>query len=361
MPSEQELIELRREKREALLARGDAYPATIRRTHEIAQARALFDRAERDGLEETRRAITIAGRVTGMRDMGRAAFVDVRDGSGALQLHLRRNVLEGEFELLPLVDLGDFVEARGRVFRTRQGEVTVAVRSWARDRKGLAPAAREVARPERRGDALPPARARPDRQRALARDRAHPRRGGGGGATVLPPPRLHGGRDARAAGSCGRGGGAPVCHAPQRARSRPGAADRPRAAPQAAADRRLRQGLRDRPGVPQRGHLAPPQPRVHAARVVRGVRRLRGRRAHGRGADPNGGTRGHPGGSRWRRASRSSTSRRRGGARPTARRCSSTRASTTPSIPRSSSCASSRATAASRSTSMPRGGRRSTR
>ena len=139
MPSEQELIELRREKREALLARGDAYPATIRRTHEIAQARALFDRAERDGLEETRRAITIAGRVTGLRDMGRAAFFDVRDGSGALQLHLRRNVLEGEFELLTLVDLGDFVEARGRVFRTRQGEVTVAVRSWRVIAKALRP------------------------------------------------------------------------------------------------------------------------------------------------------------------------------------------------------------------------------
>ena len=139
MPSEQELIELRREKREALLARGDAYPATIRRTHEIAQARALFERAERDGLEETRRAVTIAGRVTGLRDMGRAAFVDVRDGSGALQLHLRRDVLEGEFELLPLVDLGDFVETRGRVFRTRQGEVTVAVRSWRVIAKALRP------------------------------------------------------------------------------------------------------------------------------------------------------------------------------------------------------------------------------
>ena len=139
MPSEQELIELRREKRETLLARGDAYPATIGRTHEIARARALFDRAERAGLEETRRAVTVAGRVTALRDMGRAAFVDVRDGSGSLQLLLRRNVLEAEFELLPLVDLGDFVEARGRVMRTRQGEVTVAVQSWRVIVKALRP------------------------------------------------------------------------------------------------------------------------------------------------------------------------------------------------------------------------------
>ena len=97
MPSEQELVEQRREKREALLAAGDPYPATIRRTHEIAKARVLFERNEREGLEETRRALTIAGRVVAIRDMGRAAFVDVRDGSGTVQLHLRRNVLGEDF------------------------------------------------------------------------------------------------------------------------------------------------------------------------------------------------------------------------------------------------------------------------
>ena len=130
MPSEQELIELRRRKREELLARGGAYPASVRRTHEAAKAVALFERAERAGREQTRRAVTVAGRITAVRDMGRAAFVDVRDGSGPLQLHLRRNVLEEQFELLPLVDLGDFVEATGRLFRTRHGEITVAVTRW---------------------------------------------------------------------------------------------------------------------------------------------------------------------------------------------------------------------------------------
>ena len=139
MPSEQELIELRRRKREELLARGVAYPASVRRTHEAAKAVALFERAERAGREQTRRAITVAGRVTAVRDMGRAAFVDVRDGSGPLQLHLRRDVLKEQFELLPLVDLGDFVEATGRLFRTRHGEVTVAVTRWRVIAKALRP------------------------------------------------------------------------------------------------------------------------------------------------------------------------------------------------------------------------------
>ena len=139
MPSEQELVDLRREKRETLLASGDPYPATVSRTHEIAKARALFERNEREGLEETRRALTVAGRVVAVRDMGRAAFVDVRDGTGSVQLHLRRNVLGDDFALLPLVDLGDFVEARGRLFRTRSDEITVAVRSWRIIGKALRP------------------------------------------------------------------------------------------------------------------------------------------------------------------------------------------------------------------------------
>ena len=139
MPSEQELIELRRQKREQLLALGDAYPARTARTHEAARAVALFERSEREGLEESRRAVTVAGRVTAIRDMGRAAFVDLRDGSGGIQLHLRRNVLGDQFGLLALVDLGDFVEARGRLFRTRHGEVTVAVTGWRVLTKALRP------------------------------------------------------------------------------------------------------------------------------------------------------------------------------------------------------------------------------
>ncbi|MYB42361.1 MAG: lysine--tRNA ligase [Chloroflexi bacterium] len=139
MPSEQELIELRRQKREQLLALGDAYPARTSRTHEAAKAVALFERTEREGLEESRRAVTVAGRVTAIRDMGRAAFVDLRDGSGGIQLHVRRNVLGDQFGLLALVDLGDFVEASGRLFRTRHGEVTVAVTRWRVLTKALRP------------------------------------------------------------------------------------------------------------------------------------------------------------------------------------------------------------------------------
>ena len=67
---------------------------------------------------------------------------------------------------------------------------------------------------------------------------------------------------------------ATVRHPPQRARHRPLPAHRARAAPEAAGRRRVRAGVRDRAGLPQRGHRHQPQPRVHDARGVPGVRRL---------------------------------------------------------------------------------------
>ena len=139
MPSEEELLAQRLDKRERLIAGGDPYPATVARTHDAAAAVALFEREERDGAEETAQAVTVAGRVTAQRLMGKVAFLDLRDGSGRIQLHLRRDLLGERFDALSLVDLGDFLEAGGKVFRTRTGEVTVAVTSWRTIAKALRP------------------------------------------------------------------------------------------------------------------------------------------------------------------------------------------------------------------------------
>ena len=110
-----------------------------------------------------------------------------------------------------------------------------------------------------------------------------------------------------AAAALRRRDGAPVHHPPQRARPRPLPADRHRAVPQAPDRRRPRAGLRAGQGLPQRGRRLQAQPRVHDARVVRGLRRLH---RHGRA----------PGAARRRRRARPpattarSTSPRRGGA-----------------------------------------------
>ncbi len=139
MPSEEELIEQRAAKREQLLQRADPYPARVSRTHTAAEAVAAFEDAgepEPDASDAVR--ATVIGRVTSARRMGKAAFIDLRDGSGRIQLHFRRDALQ-DFEDLQLLDLGDFAEVTGPLFRTRTNEVTVQVASWRIVSKALRP------------------------------------------------------------------------------------------------------------------------------------------------------------------------------------------------------------------------------
>jgi len=135
MPSEHELIQQRIEKRERLLRLADPYPARVQRTHTALEALGVFEAA---GGVDNAVTVTIVGRVTAQRVMGKAAFLDLRDGSGRIQLHFRRDVL-ADYDNLDLVDLGDFLEVSGSVFRTRTGEVTVAVASWRVITKALRP------------------------------------------------------------------------------------------------------------------------------------------------------------------------------------------------------------------------------
>ncbi len=132
MPSEEELIAQRLEKRERLLATGDPYPARTARTHTAAAAIAELEASEAVGLERTERIVTVTGRIAAQRVMGKAAFLDVRDGSGRVQLHLRADTVGSDaFQRIDLLDLGDFIEATGPLFRTRTGEPTVAVATYA--------------------------------------------------------------------------------------------------------------------------------------------------------------------------------------------------------------------------------------
>ena len=146
MPTEEELFAQRLDKRGRLRAVGDPDPARVERTHEAAQAVAAFEAAEQEQ-EQAADApadspgilVAVTGRLTALRDMGRVAFADVRDGSGRIQLQFRRDALGDAFEQLALADIGDFVQASGRLFRTRTGEITVGVETWSIITKALRP------------------------------------------------------------------------------------------------------------------------------------------------------------------------------------------------------------------------------
>ncbi|MER3439043.1 MAG: lysine--tRNA ligase [Chloroflexota bacterium] len=130
-----ELQELRRLKAEELRALGlDPYTPRSHRTHTTIQARERYAELERQGDPgaEDDRPVILAGRVVSIRHMGKTAFAHLRDGHGELQIYLRRDdVGDDAFQrFLKLVDLGDFIEATGTLFRTKTGEITLRVRAY---------------------------------------------------------------------------------------------------------------------------------------------------------------------------------------------------------------------------------------
>lgn len=113
----------------------EPYPLRSRRTHTIADARALFEQGEDAGV------VTLVGRITANRWTGKITFADIRDGTGRIQLFLRQDNLGEETykQFLKDFDLGDFVQVTGTLFKTKTGELTVQVAEIEMLAKAIAP------------------------------------------------------------------------------------------------------------------------------------------------------------------------------------------------------------------------------
>jgi lysyl-tRNA synthetase class 2 len=100
-------------------------------------------RENHTGLEpgtETNVTYRVAGRLTGRRGHGKAAFLDVVDRSGKMQVHARADLLgEESFEQLVSLDLGDLVGIDGDAFVTKRGELSLAATGWTLLAKSLRP------------------------------------------------------------------------------------------------------------------------------------------------------------------------------------------------------------------------------
>lgn len=117
--SEQELI--RREKLNALTAEGKS-PYNITRYDVTAGAASIL--ADYDKYEG--QTVGVAGRIISRRIMGKAAFAHLLDGTGDIQIYVKRDdVGEASYEVFKNGDLGDVVGLQGFVFKTKTGEVSV--------------------------------------------------------------------------------------------------------------------------------------------------------------------------------------------------------------------------------------------
>lgn len=90
--------------------------------------------------DETNVSYRIAGRLSGRRGHGKAAFLDVVDRSGKMQVHARADLLgEESFEQLVSLDLGDLIGIDGTAFVTKRGELSLAATGWTLLAKSLRP------------------------------------------------------------------------------------------------------------------------------------------------------------------------------------------------------------------------------
>ncbi len=121
-----EIIAERQAKADSLRADGiDPYPARTGRTHPIGEAIDLFVAHEQQAPETDGPQVTVAGRITALRNMGRIAFIDLEDDSSQIQILASRRALGGSWSLLDTFDLGDFLETSGPLIRSRRGEISV--------------------------------------------------------------------------------------------------------------------------------------------------------------------------------------------------------------------------------------------
>jgi lysyl-tRNA synthetase class 2 len=127
-----EYVEQRRANMKALAEKGyTPFGRAFKRSGRLAEIRAAF---------EENKVVSVAGRLTTSRDMGKSIFADLRDGSDRFQIYAQKSSLGDEaFDAFKLLDLGDHVGVEGTLFTTRTGEQTIKIVRWTLLSKALLP------------------------------------------------------------------------------------------------------------------------------------------------------------------------------------------------------------------------------
>ncbi len=128
LADENKLVAQRRGKLAALRAKGNPYPNDFRRDALTAELHARYGDLDGGQLEASQTTVSVAGRMMGKRVMGKASFSHLLDMSGRIQLFLQRDSLtEDAYQAFKSWDIGDLVGARGTLFKTKTGELSVKV------------------------------------------------------------------------------------------------------------------------------------------------------------------------------------------------------------------------------------------
>ncbi|MFA5743155.1 MAG: lysine--tRNA ligase [Candidatus Paceibacterota bacterium] len=132
-----EIREARMKKLETVQKDGlNPFPETSKRTHSLAEAKEQFDQLAADQKE-----IVVTGRIRSLRPHGGLAFVDIDDGTAKFQaIFIKTKIGPKGFEFFAdNFDIGDFIEIRGILFTTKQGEKTIEAADFKMLAKSLRP------------------------------------------------------------------------------------------------------------------------------------------------------------------------------------------------------------------------------
>ncbi len=115
-----QLLVQRREKLDKIKELGyNPFDYNFDKTHNSQQIAENYDK-----LEE--KEVKVAGRIMSNRLMGKAAFFHIQDEDGKIQIYIKKNVIgDNAFDLYKLLDIGDIVGIRGKVMKTKTGEITI--------------------------------------------------------------------------------------------------------------------------------------------------------------------------------------------------------------------------------------------
>ena len=136
-----QLLKQRREKAENLASLGvSLYSNAFKPANRIIELLPKGEHLAAEAQDETNYTYSIAGRIMAMRKFGKAAFCHLADSSGRIQVYIKKDSLGDEvFSAFKKWDIGDIVGIKGKLFKTKTGELSVMAEKLVMISKSLRP------------------------------------------------------------------------------------------------------------------------------------------------------------------------------------------------------------------------------
>ncbi|MFH1066047.1 MAG: lysine--tRNA ligase [Nanoarchaeota archaeon] len=129
MDPEQQLMNERISKIDAMRKEGiEPYPYSFESKNDAAMLQEKFKSLKPE--EHSGKEAKAAGRIMAIRSMGAIVFMHIQDTTGKIQLYFSKDSLKSKFDALKFFDMGDFIGAKGKVFRTKRGELSIEVNEF---------------------------------------------------------------------------------------------------------------------------------------------------------------------------------------------------------------------------------------